>query len=144
MWPTPTAILSSLFVDHQFNDKTTFSIRYEFTFDSTRNGGVGGFNLPEVATDSRGREHELRFTHRKVISPSLVNELTVRAETEHNITRSAAPGVPRLVVLDAFTGGGAQADERSTETQIQLNEIVSWNHGRHFLKTGINIPHHLD
>jgi hypothetical protein len=43
-------------------------------------------------------------------------------------------------VLDAFTGGGSQVDRRSTETQIQLNEIISWNHGKHFVKGGMNIP----
>src|SRR6185503_5955777 len=50
-------------IDHQLGRKTTFSIRYEFTFDSIRNSGVGGFNLPEVATESRSREHQLFFNH---------------------------------------------------------------------------------
>lgn len=126
-------------IDHQLSNETTFSIRYEYTFDSSQNGGVGGFNLPEVATNTDGREHELFFTHRKIISPSLVNELTLRIENEKNVTRSAR-GVPRLVVPDAFTGGGAQVDEKSTETEFRLNEILSWSHGRHFIKTGVNIP----
>jgi hypothetical protein len=127
-------------IDHEFSNETTFSIRYEYTFDSTRNGGVGGFNLPEVATNSDGREHEFFFTHRIIISPALVNEFTMRAESEKNVTRSVRPLVPRLVVPDAFTGGGAQVDERSTETEFRLNEILSWNHGKHFIKTGVNIP----
>ena len=127
-------------LDHQISDKTTFSVRYELTFESNRNGGVGGFNLPEVATNSNEREHEFFFSHRTIISPSLVNEFTMRAESENSVTHSARPGVPKLVVPDAFTGGGAQVDERSTENQIQLNEILSWNHGKHFIKTGVNIP----
>lgn len=149
---TPTGVVSanlanpnrdtelSFRIDHQLSKKTTFSIRYEFTFDSTRNGGVGGFNLPEVATNSSGREHELFFTHRQIISPSLVNEFTLRAGSDNNVTRSARPGVPRLVVPDAFTGGGSQADRRSSENHVQLNEILSWNHGKHFVKSGVNIP----
>ncbi|MEK6407317.1 MAG: TonB-dependent receptor [Acidobacteriota bacterium] len=127
-------------IDHQASKRTTFSVRYEFTVDSTRNGGVGGFNLPEVATNSNGREHQLFFNHRLIISPSLVNEFTLRAGTDNNVTRSARPGIPRLVVPDAFTGGGSQADRRTTENHVQLNEILSWNHGKHFVKSGLNIP----
>jgi outer membrane receptor protein involved in Fe transport len=127
-------------VNHQVGDKTTFSIRYEHTFDSARNGGVGGFNLPEVATNSAGRDHELYFTYRRILSPRLINEFTLRASNESGSTRGARLGAPRIVVLDAFTGGGSQVDRRSTETQIQLNEIVSWNQGKHFIKGGLNIP----
>jgi carboxypeptidase family protein len=127
-------------IDHQVSKKTTISIRYEFTFDSTGNGGVGGFNLPEVATNSNGREHQFFFTHRRIISPTLINEFTLRAGSDDNSTRSARPGVARLVVPEAFTGGGSQADRRSSENHIQLNEILSWNHGKHFVRTGVNIP----
>jgi len=127
-------------IDHQAGKRTTFSVRYEFTFDSARNGGVGGFNLPEVATNSNGREHQLFFNHRLIISPSLVNEFTLRAGSDNSVTRSARPGIPRLVVPDAFTGGGSQADRRATENHVQLNEILSWNHGKHFVKSGLNIP----
>lgn len=129
----------SLRIDHQPSNKTTLSVRYEFTFDSTGNGGVGGFNLPEVATNSTGREHEMYFTHRRVISAHLVNEFMMRVGVDKGSTRGVRPG-PRIVVLDAFTGGGSQVDRRSTETLIQLNEIVSWNHGKHFVRSGLNIP----
>jgi len=138
---TPERDTQFLFrIDHQRSPKTTYSVRYEYTFDSTRNESVGGFHLPEVAANSNGREHELFFSHRSILSTRLVNEFTFRAQNEKNLTRSVLQDVPKIVVLDAFTGGGAQEDERSTETQFQLNEILSWNHGKHFVKTGINIP----
>jgi outer membrane receptor protein involved in Fe transport len=130
----------SLRVNHQFSDKTTISIRYEHTFDSAENGGVGGFNLPEVATNSAGRDHELYFTHRRVISPKLINEFTLHVGSESGSTRGVRSGARRIVVLDAFTGGGSQVDRRSTVTQIQLNEIATWNQGKHFVKAGLNIP----
>jgi outer membrane receptor protein involved in Fe transport len=130
----------SLRIDHQVSKKTTLSIRYEHTFDSTRNGGVGGFNLPEVASNSAGREHQLYFTHRRIISPKLINEFTLRAGHDGGSTRSARLGVPRIVVLDAFTGGAGQTDRRGTETQMQINEIISWTHGKHFVRGGVNIP----
>jgi outer membrane receptor protein involved in Fe transport len=127
-------------VDHQLGAKTTLSMRYEFDFGSTRNEDVGGFNLPDIATNSSEREHELQFTYRRIISATLVNELTLRVGHEKEVERSAREGIAKIVVLDAFTGGGGQVDTSETENYLQLNEILSWNHGRHFLRTGLNIP----
>jgi hypothetical protein len=130
----------SLRINHQAGEKTTVSIRYEHSFDSNRNIGVGGFNLPEVAADSMGREHQLYFTHRRIISPKLINEFTLRAGHDRNSMRSLRPGVPRIIVLDAFSGGGAQTDWRSTETQLQFNEVITWTQGKHFVRGGVNTP----
>src|SRR5499433_371021 len=127
-------------VNHQVGAKTTYSIRFDFTEDSSRNNGVGGFNLPETAADSRDGEHQIFFTHRQIISPALINELTLRAGHEYGRTRSVRHGVPRLIVQDAFTGGGGQADRRTTENHVQLNEILSWTKGRHFVRGGLNVP----
>lgn len=149
---TPTGLVSenianpnrdteiSFRINHQLDKKTTFSLRYESTFDSARNGGVGGFNLPEVATNSNGHEIHVYFTLRRIISPSLVNEITMRAGNEASLTRSVGPDNPKIIVLDAFTGGGSQTDRRTTENHLQLNEILSWNHGKHFVRGGLNIP----
>jgi hypothetical protein len=127
-------------VNHQVSEKTTYSIRFDFTEDSSRNDGVGGFNLPEAGANSRGGEHQIFFTHRQIISPKLINELTLRAGHEYGRTHSVRPGVPRLVVQDAFTGGGGQADRRTTENHVQLNEFLSLTHGKHFVRVGLNIP----
>ena len=126
-------------INHQIDKKTSFSIRYESQFDSTGNSGVGGFILPEAAADSSGHEIHLFVTLRSLLSPSLVNEFTMRAGNEGSLTRSVNAGA-RFVVLDAFTGGGGQTDRRTTENHVQLNEILSWNHGKHFVRGGLNIP----
>ena len=47
---------------------------------------------------------------------------------------------PRIVGLDAFTGGGAQNDHSRTEHHFKLTDIVSWSTGRHALKFGFQIP----
>ena len=46
----------------------------------------------------------------------------------------------QIVVQGAFTSGGAQIDLLNTENHIQLNEIVSWSGGKHFVKFGLNVP----
>src|SRR5262245_20263692 len=127
-------------VNHQAGEKTTYSIRFEVNEDSSRSNGAGGFHLPEAAADSRDGEHHVFFTHRRIISPELINELTLRAGHEYGRTHSVRTGVPRLIVQDAFTGGGGQADRRITENHAQLNEILSWTKGKHFVRGGLNIP----
>ncbi len=47
---------------------------------------------------------------------------------------------PKVVVLGAFTGGGAQADRLQTENHIALNEIVVWSGKKHTVRFGINVP----
>ncbi|MCI0389384.1 MAG: TonB-dependent receptor [Acidobacteria bacterium] len=130
----------SMRVNHQAGARTTISIRYEHTFDSAENGGVGGFNLPEVASNSTGREHQIYFTHRRIFSPKLINEFTMRAGHDSGSTRSLRLDIPRIVVPEFFTGGGGQTDRRGSETQLQINEIISWTQGKHFLRGGVNIP----
>src|SRR5215831_12530743 len=127
-------------VNHQIGKNTTLSLRLEITEDSSGNAGVGGFNLPEVAANSRGGEHHLFFSLRQILSPKLINELTGRVGHEYGRTRSLHPGIPKLIVQDAFTGGGGQADRRTTENHIQFNDILSWTHGKHFVRTGVNVP----
>ncbi|MEK7829737.1 MAG: hypothetical protein AAB401_01550 [Acidobacteriota bacterium] len=149
---TPTGLLTqnvanpnrdtelSLRIDHQASKKTNFSIRYEHTFDSSANSGVGGFNLPEVAANSNGREHQLYFAHRRIISSKLINEFTMRFGHESGATRSEDLDKPRIVVLDAFTSGGGQLDYSSVINNLQLNETLIWTQGKHFVRGGLNIP----
>ncbi len=127
-------------VNHQIGKNTTLSLRLEITEDSSGNAGVGGFNLPEVAANSRGGEHHLFFSLRQILSPKLVNELTGRVGHEYSRTRSLHPGIPKLIVQDAFTGGGGQADRRTTENHVQFNDILSWTQGKHFVRSGVNVP----
>jgi len=127
-------------INHQFGQKHTVSLRYEFTDESAKNQGAGGFQLPEVTSDSVNREHHIYYNHRTLITPKLVNEFSLRGGTHDASTSSRLPGARKIVVLDAFTGGGAQADLRTTEHRWQFNDVLSWSQGRHFLKAGINVP----
>lgn len=149
---TPTGLISknvatpqrqsefSFRVDRQISKSATLALRLEITEDSNGNAGVGGFALPEVGANSRGGEHHLFFSLRQILSPKLVNELTGRAGHEYSRTRSLHAGVPKLIVQDAFTGGGAQADRRTTENHVQFNDFLSWTQGKHFVRTGLNVP----
>ena len=127
-------------INRQLNEKTTFSIRLEILQISNRNVGVGGFTLAEAGANSSAGEQPIISTLRQIFTPRLVNELNFLIGHENSRSRSVNPGVPKLIVQDAFTGGGAQVDGRITENHIQLTDVLSWTHGKHFVISGVNIP----
>jgi hypothetical protein len=124
---------------HQAGRNQTISVRFTGEAQSTRNQGVGGTTLPEAGRDDRSDEEQVVIGHRWIATTKTLNEFRVLVGREVASTVSLHPGI-RVVVPDAFTGGGAQADQRSTEYHVQLTENVSYLHGKHLLKTGFAIP----
>jgi len=139
-FPRPTRQTEfSVRLTRQMSEKSTFSVLYSFEDQRVKNQGVGGFNLPEVATNFKNHEDLLRFNYNWVISPKLVNQ------TRFMLGRYDAPTTSvrqaqRIVVQDAFTGGGAQADYLRTEAHWTLNQALTYSQGKHVVKAGIQVP----
>jgi hypothetical protein len=115
------------------------SIRGLYTHRSIQNQGVGGFNLPEVAANYQNREDMIFFNHRGPITAKLYNLFRFYVGRQHTPTTSVNPD-PKLVVLGAFTGGGAQADRLQTENHIAFSETVVWTGRKHTVRFGVNVP----
>jgi outer membrane receptor protein involved in Fe transport len=116
------------------------SVRYSDYDWSFTGRGTGGFVLPEAGSDSALRYHQVYASYRETISPRLLNEFFVRLRREEIGTHSRLAGVPKVVVLDAFTGGGAQVDTAGTDNRFEFTDLLSWTHGHHLLKAGANVP----
>jgi len=84
-------------------------------------------------------EQEINYSQQTVLSPKLVNNFRLLIGYERQ-TNASVTGDRKIVVLDAFTGGGAQADLLRTEYHAQLMEMLSYSTGKHLIKGGINIP----
>ncbi len=123
----------------QHSEKTTYSIRFHYRNLKIQNQGAGGVTLPEAATDFHDREDQLFYTQKTAFSDAIVNQLRLLVARQHTPTVSVQAG-PKIIVLDAFTGGGAQGDRLQTENHLIFDDIVSWVHGRHTFRTGFNIP----
>jgi hypothetical protein len=95
--------------------------------------------LPEVATNFANHEDLLRFNHNWVISPKLVNQTSILLGRYDNPITSVRQA-QRIVVQDAFTGGGAQADYLRTEAHWTLNQALTYSQGKHVIKAGIQVP----
>src|ERR1700676_442918 len=131
--------LLTLHIGHEFSENHTAYWQYtEWDYPSW-NQGVGGFVLPEAATNSNQWEREWTFNDRLTISPHLLFQFQIQAGWEHHGTTSVN-SAQKIVVQDAFTSGGAQTDVFGVERHLQLSAVASWTHAKHLVKFGINVP----
>ncbi|MEJ2007466.1 MAG: TonB-dependent receptor [Acidobacteriota bacterium] len=140
-YPTPfTSTYFSSVVDWQPKEAHQLSFRYNYYGSSYDGKNVGGLSLPESAANNSGQNHYISVADRSVLTKNLVNELSLRLISSDNSTQSALPGQPSIVVLGAFTGGGAQQSSYEMLRYLQLTDILSWSHERHVVKVGLNVP----
>jgi len=138
--PTPFAnSLLSGTINRQQGEKHTISVRFSHQQRSAHNQGVGGINLPEVARDTSEREDDLTYSQQTVVSASVFHEFRLMVGVEREPFVSLA-NQPKIVVNDAFVGGGAQGDSLRTEHHFTLVDAVTWSPAHHVVKIGVNIP----
>ena len=126
-------------LNHQQGDNNTQSIRFSHLYQKNTNQGVGGVNLPEAGFNHTDREDEATFTQQSILTPRLVHDVKFLFGVEYE-PRTSINTAPRIVVLDAFTGGGAQNDSLRTEHHFTLVDALTWSPEHHTIKAGINIP----
>src|SRR6267378_5424980 len=127
-------------INREITKGNNLAIRYSFFNWSDKANGVGGVNLPGAASDESSSRHYFYVSDRATITPNLINEFSVRVTTSDSITRSVLQGQPRIVVPDAFVGGGGQTNYNALRNYLQLTDTLSWSHGKHLVKAGINLP----
>jgi outer membrane receptor protein involved in Fe transport len=138
--PSPRGLTQLAFrISHQLNQNHTVFAQYNDREYPGRNLGVGGLVLPEAATTPDHWEREVILNDRLAVSTTWVNQFQILIGREHDATRSVNSS-PSIIVLGAFTTGGAQQDILHTENHVQLNDVASWSAGRHLVKFGINMP----
>lgn len=129
----------SLRVSHDFSPTHRLSAGYNYESSSSTNAGVGGITLPEAGFNQTAREDDAIFNDRLILSPNLINQLQITLEKDRDVTTSVTDA-QSITVSGAFVGGGAQADVARTENTVHVNEVVSWSHGKHYLRAGVQLP----
>ncbi len=138
--PSPTRyFFGSGRVFHTFANNDQFWISYSYEHETRSSQGVGGYVLSEAGSNARSQEHEINVSYLHVFSPRWLNQLRFLVGYNDNTTASLNAN-PQLVVSGAFTGGGAQADNKRTEAHFDGTDIVSYANGKHELKFGIDVP----
>ncbi len=131
--------LLSLRISHQLSDGQAIFWQVNTQDRWQNNAGVGGTVLPEAGTRIRLREDEFVLNHRAVITPKLLSQFRILLGRYSSPTHSNVDA-PRVVVSDAFTGGGAQADGLRTEVHTSITWLLTHTVRKHTLKYGFNVP----
>jgi TonB dependent receptor len=92
-----------------------------------------------VAANFEDREDLISFNYRGPISAKFFNLFRFYTARQHTSTTSVHPE-PKVIVLGAFTNGGAQADRLQTENHIALSETVVWSGATQTVRFGVNVP----
>src|SRR5258708_8365909 len=96
---------------------------------------VGGLNLAERATDFSIHENEVKVFERAFISPTFLNELRFAFKDEPQQTTSRSDQ-PAILVLGAFSSGGAQLSLRQQERAITIQDAATLSRGKHTFRFG--------
>ncbi len=138
--PTPVRDYeTTLRATHDFSPSHRFSAAYHWEYHTQLNSGVGGIVLQEAGIGTSEREDDAIFNDRQILSPNLINQLQVTFEKDESVTVSNS-NAQAIHVDGSFSGGGAQADNARTENTVHINEVLTWSHGRHYLRFGAQAP----
>jgi hypothetical protein len=131
--------LASGTLTHQQGRNNTMVLTASYDDQSQRNQNVGGISLPSAGVNWQSIEQDTVYNQQTIITPKLLHQIRILVGHEYE-TWSSTDAAPKIIVLDAFTGGGAQLDRYRSEHHFTLTDIVSWSTGRHAIKAGFQIP----
>lgn len=126
-------------INRQQGDRHTISLRFSHQERSASNQGVGGITLPEGGRNTSQREDDTTYSHQTIVSQKLLHEFRLMVGFEHQPFDSLSTQ-PKIVVNDAFIGGGAQGTSLRTEKHFTLMDDFIWSPARQTVKFGVNIP----
>ncbi|HLM58836.1 MAG TPA: TonB-dependent receptor [Pyrinomonadaceae bacterium] len=137
---TSDFLYTSIKVVH--NLSKTHSLNAAFNHNRNRAGnlGVGGFNLPSRAYDSEISTSQGRLSVSGYVGDNFLHEFRLQF-TDEAAGRTPLSGEPAVVVLDAFSGGGAGVDGDQRRRSLWVSENLLFGVGRHALKVGGLIEH---
>src|SRR5438105_8520042 len=122
--------------DFALKKKNTLSVRYNLNTQDLKKQGVGGFALASRAFDYSDRLHILQAINMAIINPRTVNEFGFQY-IWYYIKQNAADPRSGLIVLDAFTGGGAQIGNYSFKRhEDEFRDFVTVTTRAHTIKFG--------
>jgi hypothetical protein len=125
--------------DFLLNQNNTLSVRYSLNAVDIEKQGIGGFSLASRAFDYSDRLHILQLIEMSVLNPRALNEFGFQY-IWYNITQTSRDPSPGLVVLDAFSGGGAQIGDYSFDRgEGELRNYTTITSRAHTTKFGARL-----
>lgn len=128
-------------LEHSINNNQGLLFNVQRTDNENLNSGVGGFTLPERATNSATDNSQYRFRLQGIVGGSKLHEFRVQA-TRNNNESSSLTGGPTINVLDAFNGGGAGVNSNGSTNRVEIADNFDFNFGtKHQMRVGLLVDH---
>ena len=126
-------------LEHALTEMQTLRIEYQRQQNVSRNGGVGGFNLPERANNRENGNGQLRTQVQGLFGRSTLNEFHVEWRDTWN-TQLSISDAPSINVLDAFNAGGSGINTRSNQRTFDIADNLDFTIGRkHATRVGVEL-----
>lgn len=118
----------------------TINLVYSFNKNTSKNLGVGGFNLPERAYNLYSQDHQIRYSQVGNIKERFYNEFRFQF-TNQSAQIISLNNEPTVIVLDAFTRGGAGRNGVNKNQSFSIADNFLWGIKNHALKVGANLDY---
>ena len=123
-------------VEHALSNTDTLRLEFRGGTSSSRNNGVGGFNLVDRATNRDGNNQQIRAQLQSVIGRNALNDLHLQYNGGRNEVSSISEA-PAIIVQDAFSSGGAGASSQNSAHTIDISDDFDFSVGRkHQMRVG--------
>jgi hypothetical protein len=109
---------------YQVSDAHSVSLNLGYATRSSKNQGVGGFALPELASTSSGASWNVELVQFSRLSPQSLFESRINMTTNRDETEPFSDAL-RIDVLDAFTSGGAQNRSDNKEHTYDFSSLYT-------------------
>jgi hypothetical protein len=125
----------SVTLQHALNKTHTARFELERIGTASDNLGLTQTDMPERAYSSGQRSWQARFADSGSLGRTLFNEARVQAAW---LSQDARPTtlVPAVLVLGAFSRGGAQVDNRRASWEIEAADNLDFTWGRQAFRVG--------
>jgi hypothetical protein len=128
-------------LDWQPTQSHRLGVKYELHIDKTENSGIGGFSLPDLATNLFHRDYRVEISDQYIFSPEIVNNFRIALGTNYQHL-SSINDQPLVIVQGAFSNGGAQVNEWRREPRTDIIDTLSYVNGPNEWKFGIGANFH--
>jgi hypothetical protein len=123
-------------LDHGLSRNNTLRFEYRNSRDDRRNLGVGDFNLLERAYTRTSNEQQVRTSVQTIVGRSKLNELRVQFNAREQVSESANTA-PAVIVIDAFSTGGAGVSSRGRTRALEIADNFDFNVRKHAMRVGL-------
>ncbi len=135
---TSRSLNASGLVDHGLTRSHTLRLGVSVNHGLRQNLGIGAYNLPDRGFSQEQRNVGIRGQHAGPIgSHAFVN--TRASWTGTHMDMHSVTEAPTIVVLDAFTSGGAQNEQFVDLDQALFASDLDYVRGRHAWRVGVQL-----